>query len=304
MGDIEQQQDSSEPRAAGPDDDPGGVPFDDDFDAGEPDEAGRGGGVPGAPAYDSGTILKSRGIDFPDATPTGMASLKDYVISRWGGADLGCLAKPPRVMRGGTLPSLHCWGIAWDWRWANPGPGRATADQVIDFCIEHAGPLGIQAVHDYEQCRYWKSYAGWQDATNSASTGFGQSWAQWLHIERTWAAANDGRRIDQALADAGITEKGNTGPTQKKASGKLELPDPVVKDGDQGANVALLQDFLRFFRFADFSRSDGEFGPRTLKAMKQAQQAFASKGWYEAKIDGEYGPRSHVAATRYRNEAT
>lgn len=284
------------------DDDPGGMPFDDDFDAGEPDEASRG-GVPGAPAYDSGTILTSRGIGYPDTTPRGMVALKGYVISRWGGTDLGCLTKPPRKMLGGTSPSLHNWGIAWDWRWANPGPGRSTADEVIEFCLDNTGPLAIQAIHDYVSCRYWKSYAGWQDATNSASSGFGQSWAQWLHIERTWAAANDDRSIEQALADVGITVKEDKGGTPTKGAGKLELPDPVVKEGDAGANVGLLQDFLRFFRFADFDRSDGEFGPSTLHAVKNAQQAFATKGWYDAKIDGEYGPRSHVGATRYRDEA-
>ncbi len=303
MGDKEQRRNPSDPPATGLDDDPGGMPFDDDFDAGEPDEASRG-GVPGAPAYDSGTILTSRGIGYPDTTPKGMTSLKGYVISRWGGTDLGCLSKPPRKMLGGTSPSLHCWGIAWDWRWANPGPGRATADEVIEFCLDHTGPLAIQAVHDYVNCRYWKSYAGWQDATNSASTGFGQSWAQWLHIERTWAAANDERSIQKVFADLDIDENAHPRPTPKNGAGNLELPDPVVQEGDVGANVALLQDFLLFFRFADFSRSDGEFGTRTLQAMKKAQEAFAAKGWYDAAIDGEYGPRSHVGATRYRDEAS
>ncbi len=62
--------------------------------------------------------------------------------------------------------------------------GEPRPDEVIEFCLDHTGPLAIQAVHDYVNSRYWTSYAGWQDATNSASTGFGQSWAQWLHIER------------------------------------------------------------------------------------------------------------------------
>ncbi len=148
--------------------DAGGMPFDDDFDAGEPSEpADRGDGR--LPAYDSGTILQQRGIGYPSARPAGMTALREYVMDRWGGADLGCLSIPPRPMRGGTSPSLHNWGMAWDWRWANPGPGRASANEVIEFCVEHAGDLGIQGVHDYEQCRYWKSYDGWNTATASAS---------------------------------------------------------------------------------------------------------------------------------------
>ncbi|MDQ3312705.1 MAG: hypothetical protein M3517_11420, partial [Actinomycetota bacterium] len=275
------------------------MPFDDDFDAGEPSEpADRGDGR--LPAYDSGTILQQRGIGYPSARPAGMTALREYVMDRWGGADLGCLSLPPRPMRGSTSPSLHNWGMAWDWRWANPGPGRASANEVIEFCVEHAGDLGIQGVHDYEQCRYWKSYDGWNTATASASSGFGQSWAQWLHIERTWAAANDGRPLTQALAEAGVTvPAGGGGATSQGGPGDVQLPTPTLELNDKGANVARLQDFLRFFKFADFTRSDGEFGLRTQAGVKKAQQDFAGRGWYSAEIDGEYGPRSAAAAAKY-----
>jgi hypothetical protein len=279
--------------AAGVVDDPGGVPFDDDFDANVPTDPGhRGDGS--LPAYDSGSILQARGIGYPTSTPVGMSQLRTYVLGRWQGADLGILSIPPRVMRGGSSPSLHNWGMAWDWRWANPGPGRATADEVIDFCLSNAGSLGIQGVHDYEACRYWKSYQGWDDATPSPSSGFGQSWAQWLHIERTWAAANDSRSIAVALGESGVEPR-----DKSKKNAKLILPPPVVKEGDAGANVARLQDFLRFFDFADFNRSDGEFGPKTLAAMKKAQTEFKQRGLYSRAIDGEYGEGSCAAALMF-----
>lgn len=284
-----------------PADDAGGVPFDDDFDDGAPTDAADREAVPGAPAYDSATILVSRGITYPTSTPSGMSALKSFVLSTYSGADLGCLAQPPREVRGGGSTSLHSWGIAWDWRWANPGPGRAVADQVIGFCLEHTGPLGIQAVHDYEACKYWKSYNGWNQATNNPSTGFGQSWAQWLHIERTWAAANDARSIGDALSDAGA-DPGRTTLTasdEAQDAGDIELPDPVLGDGDRGANVARLQDFLRFFGFADFTRSDGEFGTKTKAAVAAMQQRLASKGWYDGPIDGEYGPRSATGSATF-----
>ena len=73
----------------------------------------------------------------------------------------------------------------------------------------------------------------------------------------------------------------------------------MLKEGDRGAGVARLQDFVRFFQFADFSRSDGQFGPRTVQAVKKAQQAFTDRGFYGARIDGEYGPKSAAAATRF-----
>lgn len=271
----------------GLDGDPGGVPFDDDFDDGAPTEPGGRGGVPGAPAYDSGSILQSRGIGYPSSAPIGMKQLRTYVTSRWGGSDLGILSVPPRPMRGSGSPSLHNWGMAWDWRWANPGPGRSSADDVIEFCIANTGPLGIQAVHDYVSCRYWKSYQGWDDATPSSSSGFGESWAQWLHIERTWAAANDGRTIEAALGGEAKLDTGGI------------LPPPVVKEGDKGANVAKLQEFLRRYRFAATLANDGQFGPKTLAAVKSAQQQFKEEGWYTASIDGEYGPRSAAAAAKF-----
>jgi len=268
----------------GLDGDPGGVPFDDDFDDGAPTEPGDRGGVAGAPAYDSGTILQSRGIGYPSSAPVGMTQLRSYVTARWGGSDLGILSVPPRPMRGSGSPSLHNWGMAWDWRWANPGPGRGAADDVIEFCIGNCGVLGIQAVHDYVSCRYWKSYQGWDDATASSASGFGESWAQWLHIERTWAAANDGRSVEAILG-------GKVAPEV--------LPAPVVKVGDKGANVAKLQEFLRRYRFVATLANDGEFGPRTLDAVKAAQKQFKSKGWYDSAIDGEYGPRSAAAAAKF-----
>lgn len=274
-------------------DDPGGVPFDDDFEAEPPpdDEGARGGG---ALAYDDGAEMQSRGIGYPSSTPVGMIALRDYVRSRFGGSDLGCLSRPPRPMRGGSSPSMHNWGMAWDWRWAGPGPGRATANSVIEFCLDNAAELGVQAVHDYEQCRYWKSYNGWNQATSSSSSGFGQSWAQWLHVERTWAGANDRRGINDILgrkADADDDRR-------DEDDGRLKLPPPLIKAGDAGAHVARLQDFLRMFDFADFRRSDGEFGPRTQTAMRKAQQTFTDKGWYSLRIDGEYGPKSCEAALR------
>lgn len=286
-------------------DDEGGVPFDDEFDFDEPGEStDRGGG----PAYDSGKVLVARGIEYPSVTPVGMKELKSYTLSRWGGADLGILSKPPRTIRGGSLPSLHNWGMAWDWRWANPGNGRGSADDVIRFCIDHAVVLGVQAVHDYEAGRYWKSYAGWAKGTPSTITGMCHPWAQWLHIERTWAAANDARSIDVALNEGGQPASGAseatkaaevTNATKANGSGSpVLLPEPEIAQSATGANVARLQDFLRQFGFASFTRSDGVFGPKTFEAVKAAQQHFADKGWYPGNIDGVYGPKSAAAAAR------
>lgn len=276
-----------------PDDefDQGGVPFDDDFEVDEPAPT-RGG-----PAHDSASSLIQRGIGYPSIAPIGTRELKRYVTDRWGGMSLGMLSQPPREVRGGGSPSMHNWGMAWDWRWANPGPGRPAADEVIAFCLANVTTLGIQAVHDYVNCRYWKSYSGWNNAHKSSETGFGDPSAQWLHIERTWASANDATTVDVLLA--GNSSGPTPAPTPTPTGG---LTDRALKLGDSGPEVALMQDFLRTNGFADFTTSDGRFGPRTEAAVRAAQAALAAKGLYTGTVDGIWGPKSTTAAEAFARD--
>ena len=284
-------------------DDPGGVPFDDEL-GDEPDETedGRGG------TYDSPQVLQSMGITYPAATPPGMLALKAYVMARWGGADLGILAKPPRPMRGKSTPSLHNWGMAWDWRWQNPGPGRAVAEQVMAFCVDNADTLNVQAVHDYQASALWRASKGWHPGTPSATTGMGQSWGQWLHIERTYAGASNATAIADLLAAGGVTVQtapaaATAQPVGAAASSVGALPTGPLRKGSSGADVGRMQDFLRLFQFADFTRSDGVFGPRTEAAVKKAQEAFQAKSLYNDVIDGIWGKKSAAAGTTWLEQA-
>ena len=281
-------------------DDPGGMPYDDDIDTDAERPVQRGG-----PAYDSPKSLTDRNIAYPDEAPIGMQELRRYVRSRWNGADLGILAKPPRAVRDGDTPSLHNWGMAWDWRWQDPGPGRQVADEVIEFCLTNAEALGIQAVHDYEGTRYWKTYAGWRPGTPNPSTGMGQPWAQWLHIERTWHSANLATSIEALLGGGSAAAPADTArvqvatsPPDSDGTQQTVLPAGPLRRGSVGADVGRLQDFLRQFGFAEFSRSDGVFGPRTEAAVIKAQQALTEKSLYTAEIDGIWGPKTHAAATQ------
>ena len=277
------------------DSDPGGVAFDDDFETSdEAERDDRGGGA----HHDSAASLQTKGIQYPTAAPAGMRVLRAHVLRRWGGTDLGILARPPRAVRAGSSPSMHNWGMAWDWRWASPGPGRKAADEVIEWAIAESDNLGIQAVHDYVNARYWKNYAGWSAARSSPSTGFGQPWSQWLHIERTWDAANSPDAIGGSTAQA---DQASVEPTAEAARPGFagELPTGPVRRGDDGADVARIQDFLRWAGFADFTVSDGEFGPRTEEAVRAAQVAFAAKGLYTLAIDGIWGPATAKAASRF-----
>ncbi|HZX54160.1 MAG TPA: peptidoglycan-binding domain-containing protein [Ilumatobacteraceae bacterium] len=278
-----------------PGDDPGGVAFDDDFEVpGTPEGIDRG---PAQVAHDTAESLQARGIVYPDAAPVGMQALRSFVLQKWTGLDLGILARPARPIRGGSSASMHNWGMAWDWRWADPGPGREAADEVIEYAIANSARLGIQAVHDYVNARYWKNNAGWRTARSSPETGFGQPWSQWLHIERTWGAANRPDPIDQSAA-------GSDAAAVDTSTNRFEgaLPGGPLRRGDKGADVARMQDFLRSAGFADFTISDGEFGPRTEAAVRAAQTAFAAKGWYTLSIDGIWGHATADAASRFGAE--
>jgi hypothetical protein len=271
----------------------GGVAFDDVFDiVGSSDGIDRGGST--AP-HDTAESLQRRGIEYPAEAPIGMRMLRQYVLGKWSGVDLGILARPPRPIRDGTTPSMHNWGMAWDWRWADPGPGRHAADEVIEFAIAESAHLGIQAVHDYVNARYWKSDAGWRTAHNSPATGFGQPWSQWLHIERTWDAANNPNPIDSAATPAPVAAPAVSAAAQFQGG----LPTGPLRRGDKGADVARIQDFLRSAGFADFTVSDGEFGPRTDAAVRAAQTALTAKGLYTKTIDGIWGPVTATAASRF-----
>src|SRR5262245_51371485 len=58
----------------------------------------------------------------PSTGPTsGIETWKRYVLGRWRGMDLGSFGV--RNMRGSNRLSVHAVGRAWDWRWADPGPG-------------------------------------------------------------------------------------------------------------------------------------------------------------------------------------
>jgi hypothetical protein len=275
--------------------DAGGVAFDDDFEvAGTAEGVVRG---PTPAAHDTAESLQARGIAYPASAPLGMRALRSFVLEQWSGVDLGILARPPRPIRGGSSASMHNWGMAWDWRWADPGPGRQAADEVIEYAISSSGRLGIQAVHDYVNARYWKNNAGWRTARSSPETGFGQPWSQWLHIERTWEAANRPEPIDLSASSADPSGTDNAGTRFEGA-----LPTGPLRQGDKGADVARIQDFLRSAGFADFTISDGEFGPRTEAAVRAAQTAFAAKGWYTLSIDGIWGPGTADAASRFGGE--
>jgi hypothetical protein len=231
----------------------------------------------------------------PSKGPTvGIEHWKQYVMGRWpGGVDLG--AWGVRNMRGSNSLSVHAVGRAWDWRYANPGPGRAVADEAIAFTIANYETLGIQAIHDYVECRIWRCFRpgigpGWKQ--QRPSSDMGQSWAQWLHFEVHPDSALHTRSVAEVLGGAGAATVEVA--TQVAAGSRgASLPTPTLRQGDSGPNVAQLQEILAFWNYYRH-KVDGEFGPRTKQALMEWQRALQPLN--PGPVDGIYGPRTHAAA--------
>jgi hypothetical protein len=225
----------------------------------------------------------------PGPTP-GIESWKSYVLGRWpGGIDLGTWGI--RNIRGGETLSVHAVGRAWDWRYANPGPGRAAAEEAMAFTIDHHELLGIQAIHDYVECRIWRSSRGGSGPAWKAQkpgNGMGEPWASWLHFEVHPDSALHGRDVSAVLAGGGIGDESvePAGPT-------AALPLPTLRAGDEGAAIKHLQEVLAFWGYYR-SEITSTYDASTAAAVQEWQQALESLN--VGPPDGEYGPRTHAAA--------
>jgi hypothetical protein len=230
----------------------------------------------------------------PTGGPTaGILQWKSYVMRRWpGGTDLGTWVV--RNVRNGTSLSVHAVGRAWDWRYVNPGPGRATAEAAMEFAIEHHELLGIQAIHDYVSARIWRSSRpgtgpGWKDQPRVNEMG--APWATWLHWEVHPASPLHQRSVAEVLRRAGVTDDQQSG--SKPAS---EFPAPTLRRGDRGDRVVHLQRILAFWGFYRFA-VDGDFGPLTEAAVAAWQRSM--RNYEPGPVDGIYGPRTRAAAVRW-----
>ena len=283
-------------------DDPGGMPYDDDLGADAEGPVQRGG-----PAYDSAKSLTDRNIALPTWHRSGCRSCADTCSARWGGADLGILAKPPRAVRAGATPEPaqlgHRVGLAVAGS-RSRASGRRRGDRVLHRQrrrSRHPGRARLRGHPVLEVERrmappehrtrrpVWASH-GHSGCTSSA-TGRRPTWRR---RSTRWSEVAGPTRRDRHRSGAG------TGARHPMPSGSSGQSCPRAHCGAAASapTSARLQDFLRQFGFADFTRAMGCSGRAPRRRSIEAQQALAEKSLYTAEIDGIWGPKTHAAATQ------
>lgn len=203
-------------------------------------------------------------------------ALGDELSKRWAMEYLGGYGWRP--IRGGSSPSSHGFGAAIDLGYRTVGRTVALSE-ILPFLLDLSEELGVQAVHDYYGSRIWRAGRGWKAQTPSSTTGMGQSWATYFHIETSRDRWADSTPIPNRLGSTPIPAP-------------VPIPNPggpfmhaTIKLGDVNADVFAAQVILRH-RAGQAIVCDGVFGQQTDKAVRNVQ-AFTGNT-----VDGIVGPKT------------
>lgn len=220
-----------------------------------------------------------------DGKRAGFEMLVDLLEAHFGLWNNGTFGV--RNMRGKSNPSVHSTGRAGDLSWRG-APYRGTGNyddavRMMDFLVEHADALGVEAVFDYYPApwgRGWKCDRGeWTNYTKKAFSG--APGGDWVHVEVSNQYADDPQHyvafFEKTLGKA-ETRPAPEKKTAKAPSGKK----PWIQRGSKGDDVKKIQTVVG-------ATVDGDFGPRTEEAVKrwQAQN--------DLHVDGIIGPASWSA---------
>lgn len=197
-----------------------------------------------------------------------------------------------RTMRGKQNPSVHGTGRAGDLSWrkmSNKGTGNyQDAVRMMDFLVQHADVLGVEAVFDYFPApfgRGWKCNRGaWQNYTKRAFSG--APGGDWVHVEISNEFADDPDHYDRVFAELlgaapapAPTPAPTPAPAPAPAASRRPYPGKALRRGSKGEDVKWTQSKVG-------ATPDGDFGPRTDQAVRrwQSRQGLA--------VDGIVGPKT------------
>jgi len=209
--------------------------------------------------YDKGAKRKMPGLE----------KLVDLLEAEFGLWNNGSWSAKPRNKRGKSTPSVHNTGRACDLSWRGApykGSGKyEDAVRMMDFLVENADVLDIQAVFDYYPKpwgRGWKcDRAAWKNYPKKAFAG--SPGGDWVHIEVGTRYCQDAAYYEQKMAEL----LGNKKPARKPAAKKKAAPaypGKSLRKGSKGDDVKLVQEKVG-------ATPDGDFGSKTEKSVKAWQ---------------------------------
>jgi peptidoglycan hydrolase-like protein with peptidoglycan-binding domain len=189
----------------------------------------------------------------------------------------------PRNMRGKQSPSVHGTGRAVDLSWRRMPNGKGSGDynkalEVMNFLVENADALFIEAVYDYHPRPHGRGWMcnrnKWQDYTKK--TIGGAPGGDWFHIEISNDKADDPKYYQDTITRLLSNAKPKPTPPAPPATPRPQAPatprvpaypGTPVRKGSVGSNVKLVQQKV------GVRLIDGQFGNVTLAAVKRWQAA-------------------------------
>lgn len=209
---------------------------------------------------------------------TGLEELVDQLeryFGVWNNGTWGVRSK-----RGKGSPSVHGTGRAADLSWRamkNKGSGNyQDAVRMMDFLVEYADELGVEAVFDYYPKpwgRGWKcDRNAWQVYGKAAFAG--APGGDWVHIEISNEHADDAEYYARVVPELAkrfpVTQvTPPPAPKPKPAVETNDYPGSPVRRGSRGSIVKKVQAKVG-------AHVDGDFGPKTEQSVK---------GWQRQNLD-------------------
>jgi hypothetical protein len=133
--------------------------------------------------------------------------------------------------------------------------------------------LNLQAIHDYAGGRIWRSNRGdgqgayWKPQPPSSS-GMGQPWAQWIHLEVHQDGWGDDRPIETRIDPRGF------------------LPKPTLKIGSVGPEVVKLRALLGWEQLPGGGKAGAKFTRQVRRGVRRLQRDLGVRD------DGVWGPKT------------
>lgn len=234
-----------------------------------------------------------------DRLSPNLLAVRDEIGKRFGGSSLGGFGVRP--IRAGVSWSSHSFGAAIDWRIEDHNMRAA----CIDWLVTNHVVLGIQAIHDYFGCRIWRANrypsqdpaTWWRPQVKSSSTGMGQTWAVYLHIETDQSNWHNNTPVPNR---SGVSTNEPTPPPPpivfKPARGIWGLyplnPSKATLRRTDAPVTREIADLTRYLQGVMRLKAgqpvtiDGDFGPRTDEAVRNVQRFFGLV------VDGIVGPKT------------